>query len=380
MSVVRDLLVTGHTPALGSGRALRTYGVVRALALHRPLDLLYVRFGPQQPGPEYRRLANVALAPIEPSRGTRRAVAYARARVRGVPPALARGVSPELRAAAGRRAQEPQRGRVIADSPTVAAALLGLAGGRPLATPVIYNAHNLESSFRHRSGGEGLGSRRALERFERRLLLAAAETWLPSHADVAAARELAPAARLRYVPNVVDVAAIAPVTPDSASGRILLVADFNYDPNRDALAFLTGEIMPMVWRELPEACVVVVGRGLNGWPAPDARVELRGFVEDLRGCYEQAACVAVPILEGGGSSLKFIEALAYGLPVVATPKAAAGLDARAESDYLQGTSAAQFAEKLVAVLRDGADGIARAGRALAEREYSVEALGRAIAP
>jgi hypothetical protein len=37
---VRDLLVTTHTPVLGSGQAVRTYGVARALAAHRGLDLL----------------------------------------------------------------------------------------------------------------------------------------------------------------------------------------------------------------------------------------------------------------------------------------------------------------------------------------------------
>jgi len=49
---------------------------------------------------------------------------------------------------------------------------------------------------------------RALAAFERRLLLGAAESWLPSHADAARATELAPGAKVRYVPNVVDVAAL----------------------------------------------------------------------------------------------------------------------------------------------------------------------------
>ncbi len=37
---------------------------------------------------------------------------------------------------------------MIADGPTAAAALAALASKRP----VIYNAHNLESSFRHELG------------------------------------------------------------------------------------------------------------------------------------------------------------------------------------------------------------------------------------
>ncbi len=53
--LVRDLLVTTHTPVLRSGQAVRTYGVARALAEHGGLDLLYVRFGAPSPTPHSRR-------------------------------------------------------------------------------------------------------------------------------------------------------------------------------------------------------------------------------------------------------------------------------------------------------------------------------------
>jgi len=63
------------------------------------------------------------------------------------------------------------------------------------------------------------------------------------------------------------------------------------------------------------------------WQAPDARIDVAGFVDSLAGLYAQADCVVVPIVEGAGSPVKFIEALAYGVPVVATPRAARGLAA-----------------------------------------------------
>ena len=51
-------------------------------------------------------------------------------------------------------------------------------------------------------------------------------------------------------------------------------------------------------------------------------METLGFVEDLRDAYAGARCAVVPLLQGGGTPLKLIEALAYGLPVIATPRAA----------------------------------------------------------
>ncbi|HVR05069.1 MAG TPA: glycosyltransferase, partial [Solirubrobacteraceae bacterium] len=311
-----DLLVTPHTPALGSGRALRTYGVARALARHRPLRLLYVRFGAAEPDAAFRAIPGVRLQAVAPSRGPRRLLAFARARLAGVPRDFARGVSPELSRAAAVLARDPACARVIADGPIAAAALAGLARERP----AIYNAHNLESAFRHElDAASGL---RGLRSFERRVLERFSESWMVSESDLRAARELCPGARLRLVPNVVDVAAIEPVgqrDPDQhgaeSDRRALFAANFAYEPNRNALRFLLDAVMPRVWRELPQARLTLVGGGLERAPE-DARVEALGFVEDMADAYHRASCAVVPLLQGGGTPLKLIEALAYGLPTV----------------------------------------------------------------
>ena len=369
-----DLVITSHAPVLGSGRALRTYGIVRALAGLGSVDLLFPWFGALEAAPEYEAIDGLSLHGLDPSRGPRRMLAYARARAGGVPAGFARGISPELVTEAERLASAPGRARIVADGPTIAAALAGLSSRRP----VIYNAHNLESAFRHAAGDTDLGSPRALERFERRLLERSAESWMASRADMELAAQLTPGAKLRYVPNVVDVAAIAPVEDPPREHRALFVADFGYGPNAEALRFLLDEVYPRVWERLPEARLALVGRGIAEPPA-DPRVEVMGFVDDLSGAYARADCVVVPLLEGGGSPLKFVEALAYGLPVVATPKAAAGLDAEPGAHYLEADGSEALAAALVHVMRDGADDIASEGRRLAEEHYSIEALRSVLA-
>jgi glycosyltransferase involved in cell wall biosynthesis len=383
---VKDLLVSAYTPVLRSGRAGRTYGLARALAVRDGLTLLYVRFGAPEPDSAFRAIKGVEFCEVVPSRGLRRLLAYGSARIAGVPSGFARGVSYELVAQAEHLADEPDRGRVIADGPVAAAALRRLMRERS----VIYNAHNLESGFRHELDGEGgLGNARSLRAFERGLLEGARESWMTSKADVAAARELCPTARLRHVPNVVDVAAIVPVQPLQTERRAIFVANFAYAPNRNAVRFLLAEVLPKVWAQLPNAKLALVGAGLEASRPrdrgemlgliDDPRVETLGFVEDLRAAYAQACCAVVPLLQGGGTPLKLIEALAYGLPVLATPRAVAGLEVRAGEDCLVADGPEAFAGALVRVLREGAPELGRRGRELAGARYSIEALSALVA-
>ena len=369
------LVVSSYMPTRGSGRAARTYGIVRALAADGPVDLLHTGFGADEPHPAYEAVEGLRLHAVSNSRGARRAVAWARARATGVPRAVSRGVSPDLTAAAERLAGVPGRDRVIAEDAMAAVSLLPLARRRP----VIYSANNLESAFRPGRDPDW-GSRRRLRAFERRLLNAAVETWMPSRADFAGAHELAPTAALRYVPNVVDVAAIDARRALTNPPEALLVGDFAYAPNREGLEFLLEDVMPRVWEVAPSLRVTIAGRGYGAPAGADPRVAVLGFVERLDPLYARAACALVPLLSGGGAPVKFIEALAHGLPVVATPRGAAGVDAVSGRHYLEGAGAEGFARAVLEALDPSLSAaVAAAGRALAESDYSIEALARRLA-
>jgi glycosyltransferase involved in cell wall biosynthesis len=374
---MHTVIATSFTPTLDSGRARRTYGVVAALARHGEVDLVYGRFGADRPDRRFEALPNITFHAVDRPGQVARLPAYLRARSRGIPDDFARGIWPGIPAAVetlvDERGSEPVR--IVAEGPVVAAALLPLAARRP----ACYCSHNLESSFRHRLDESGM-SRGALERFERLLLERYAESWMVSDADMEGAAALAPGAGLRLVPNVVDVAATAPVGPRSGQQAIAFVADLGYEPNRDGVAFLLEEAMPEVWRRAAEVELLIAGKGSDKIEAPDPRVKPQGFVEDLRDVYAAAGAVMVPLREGGGSPLKFVEALAFGLPVVATPLAAQGLEIDADVDYFEAPAEGPpFAEAIVRALDpELGNPVARAGRAVAEERYSIEALERCL--
>jgi glycosyltransferase involved in cell wall biosynthesis len=76
-----------------------------------------------------------------------------------------------------------------------------------------------------------------------------------------------------------------------------------------------------------------------------------------------------------------VEALAYGIPVVATARAAAGLRARPGVEYFEAAADGEsFAAGLLAALKpERGNPVAAAGRRLAERQYSIEALSELLA-
>ena len=107
-----------------------------------------------------------------------------------------------------------------------------------------------------------------------------------------------------------------------------------------------------------------------------------GFVEDLRSVYEHADVAVVPLLRGGGSPLKFVEALAYGLPVIASPHAAGCSRRRSGHEHFLWPPMASSSPRAVVSLLEDPGAAARlgaAGRKLAERRYSIDALATLLA-
>jgi glycosyltransferase involved in cell wall biosynthesis len=64
----------------------------------------------------------------------------------------------------------------------------------------------------------------------------------------------------------------------------------------------------------------------GGHPAAfDSRIEVGGFVEDLRPLYARASVVVVPLEISAGTNIKVLEAMACGKAVVTTPRGCDGL-------------------------------------------------------
>jgi glycosyltransferase involved in cell wall biosynthesis len=370
----RTIVATPYPPTVRSGTGRRTVGVIAALAARGHVDVVYQETDDGPSAHAFEQQPTVRLHPVKGSRGVRRIATYIAARAFGAPASFGRGVWPELADQVRRLADD--RCQVVADGPIAATALRRDMRRRA----VIYNAHNLESGFRHLVYDKGFGSQPAIRRFERRILERCAEAWLVSEIDLQGAAELAPNAGMLRVPNVIDMADIPPTRP-FINRTAILVGDFTYEPNRRALEFVVNEVSPAVAARDPDVRIVVAGRGSDSM-YPPMNVHLRGFVESMTDVYESAGCAIVPLQCGGGSPVKFIEALAHGVPVVATAKAAAGIDGLIANEHyiLAELTGEAFAEGILDALEPlTAERLGPAGRAFAQRGYSLDALIRILA-
>ena len=216
---------------------------------------------------------------------------------------------------------------------------------------------------------------------ERRAIRMAEATFVCSEPDRHHLRRLGMGRRVVVVPNGMPVPAPAPPAP---SPTVLFLGTYGYQPNCDAAERLIARIWPLIRDRVPEARLIIAGKGSERLPsfasAPPG-VTFTGFVEDLDGRYATSRVVACPIMAGGGTRLKLVEAASYGRPMVSTRVGAEGLDFEADREILLRDDDAGFAEACARLLRDAAEGarLGEAARAKMQARYGVAEIAARIA-
>ncbi|MHB9156033.1 MAG: glycosyltransferase family 4 protein, partial [Endomicrobiales bacterium] len=140
-----------------------------------------------------------------------------------------------------------------------------------------------------------------------------------------------------------------------------------------AFCYFVKEIFPLISRKVPEVKFIAVGSGLarDMLSYAGARVAVTGDVEDVRKYLDQATVFVAPVRLGGGIKGKVLEAMASGIPVVATLEASRGIRCKDGENILVAGDAADFAGKTAALLGNAEQRgrLAAAARSLVEEEY-----------
>lgn len=206
--------------------------------------------------------------------------------------------------------------------------------------PAILMAHNVEQQVYREllQTTTGAMARWALER-EHRLLHRLDETAVRTVGAIACltqedrehyvalAREGGGSATVEVLPSYFDVTGIGILVPPIPAAcacqapRIAILGTWTWESNRLGLEWFLREVLP----HIDSACAIVIaGRGLRREELPE-RVQYVGFVESAELFYRASDVIAIPSIAGGGVQEKTIEAIGYGIPVVATSVAVRGI-------------------------------------------------------
>jgi glycosyltransferase involved in cell wall biosynthesis len=187
--------------------------------------------------------------------------------------------------------------------------------------------------------------------------------------------------RFSVFPNGIRIPEPAPSSQD---GPVLFVGTLGYAPNEDAVLHLITQILPRLRAASPDLRLRIVGPGASERlraKASAGGAELAGPVQDLSAEYSRARLVVIPLLAGGGTRIKLLEALAYQRPVVSTTIGAEGLSLVHGKHALIADTAPDFAAACLALLDDPARALRLGtnGRALVKEHYSIERLAEKLA-
>ncbi|MBN3952198.1 MAG: glycosyltransferase family 4 protein [Nostoc sp. NMS7] len=168
--------------------------------------------------------------------------------------------------------------------------------------------------------------------------------------------------QVQTVPNAVTIPTEKSSLPSNSN--LLYLGNYDQSPNNVIGAnFLIENIWPLIYQQQPEARLIIAGKSpenIRTYSDNIPGVEFTGFVPDINALYDQTRVVCCPILSGGGTRLKIIEAAAYGKAIVSTSVGAEGLEIIDGKEYM---------------LRDQPEDFAQACLELFKNDFLCEQLG-----
>jgi len=224
----------------------------------------------------------------------------------------------------------------------------------------------------------------AVSRWAKRILFV-------SRAEVDLFKAMGAEGQVSVLPNGIDVArASLGETTNGRRGelhsenskpvRILFVGTMNYYPNSDAVLYFVQEVFPLVRQHYPNAIFEIAGR----FPPKSVcnlqkvqGVRVLGEVAEVGSLLGRADVSVAPIRIARGVQNKVLEAMAAGVPVVATSEAIRGIEVRDGDEVLVGDDSKTFATQILRVLSDSElrEGITHRARCRLLESYSWKNIG-----
>jgi glycosyltransferase involved in cell wall biosynthesis len=185
-----------------------------------------------------------------------------------------------------------------------------------------------------------------------------------------------PNLRVSVVPYGVDIEHFHPRSERDTEDIVAFTGFYTDDANRDAVMWFAHAVWPLLKARHPALKFYVIGRN----PAPDIRdlarkdpqIVVTGEVPDVAPYLARARIYVCPMRMGTGFRGKILQAMASGVPVVATTSAAEGIMAQTGDSIMLADTPHVMAEAINLLLSDAElrKSIARSAREMVVKRYA----------
>ncbi|MCB0195795.1 MAG: glycosyltransferase [Anaerolineae bacterium] len=198
--------------------------------------------------------------------------------------------------------------------------------------------------------------------------------------------------RFTVLPNGVDLEYFTPIDSPRETETVVFTGKMSYHANIAAALDVAKHVMPLVWRQFPQAHFVIAGKD----PAPeiealtdDDRIIVTGTVPDLRPYLAKATVSVSPMRYGVGIQNKILEAMAMGTPVITTSNALSSLQVTEGEELIIADTPQAVARHIIELFKDQslAQRVGNAGRCYVETYHdwnvtaeNLEAVYREVMP
>ncbi|MBW4688736.1 MAG: glycosyltransferase family 4 protein [Komarekiella atlantica HA4396-MV6] len=223
-----------------------------------------------------------------------------------------------------------------------------------------------------------------LRRYEQSYCSKFSEIVVTTEEDKIQLQEFNPNSQITVIPNGVDLVSFPRRTADPGGHRLIFIGAMDNLANIDAVCFFSNEVLPKIQKDYPKTTFDIVG----SHPTPEVLalqekpgINVTGRVPSMVEYLHKSTICVVPMRTGFGIKNKTLEAMAAGVPVVASDRGLEGLSVDGASKSLRALRANKPAEYVntISQLFDNAylrSELSRNGRQLVETEFTWDIAGK----